>query len=143
MGMIGAAGSISSQTGAPDAGQLSLDILMSPQAIPAQETTYLCTHVEVPHDVKYHIIAAEGMVGQALLQQAMLHECLRSACTLRLPLHHIRQFDCTHRNARAIQVCANVVLRMCHYSCCPACAAKPQCERPIRSGHHGCFASNA
>ena len=48
-----------SPPGRLEKGAKQLDILMPNVTIPAKETSYLCTHVQLPDDKKYHIIARQ------------------------------------------------------------------------------------
>ncbi|ORY33868.1 PHM/PNGase F [Rhizoclosmatium globosum] len=44
--------------------------------VPSAGTSYLCTHVQVPADRKYHVVQFEGMVQSKLIHHMILYGCI-------------------------------------------------------------------
>ncbi|KAJ3209241.1 hypothetical protein HDU67_006303 [Dinochytrium kinnereticum] len=53
----------------------SIDIRMPNITIPPSETSYLCTHLELPSDKKYHAIKYEGIPMSNLVHHIIIYGC--------------------------------------------------------------------
>ncbi|PNH04333.1 MOXD1 1 [Tetrabaena socialis] len=55
---------------------LTIDVVMPNITVPSNATTnYLCTHVTLPHDRKYHIVGMRSLVQSPLIHHMILFAC--------------------------------------------------------------------
>ncbi|KAI9347692.1 PHM/PNGase F domain-containing protein [Obelidium mucronatum] len=52
-----------------------LDIVFPTITIPSNQTSYLCTHIEVPSDQKYHVVQYSPLLKSNLVHHMILYGC--------------------------------------------------------------------